>query len=743
MYPAASLPLLPSKRKTTPRGLPKMDQEDRNHTSKMVIINLQKTKLAKRAWLNIHAKADVVLSMLLSRLMMRTHTEVKADPQSFSPVIVLRSNHSDPAVTPPWRVLPHPTAGENVRIIERWSDTKVDFKPSESYYNRLHCHDRDGDIPEYAEDQPKCKREKVENSPIPNESSCNDDLFNLSIAQQLFVSSEVNHSFHQPMQKPWTSYQPQFLGWAVYAVLLGLRFMLVLATQSGYLHPDEFFQSVEIGAGDVYGLDVIRSWEFVLSDKGPLRSIAGLGPLVHFPLWISKQFFPSTQVNANGTGFASLSGAELFTRVLLPVRLQTVLCSFVVDVFILVGSGYIRRPYSRGRRCFLNMAPPIALLLYSSGAFGGLLLAGRTLANTWEMASVAAFAILALFVIRDVHPRSSLILITFILCIQAVLFVWATFVRCTYPVFVFPLALKEIYVLLCRFKHRILLSGSMAALLAACTIQLCLHVDTVYFTQSDPFTWHSVTDLICVPCRFLKYNSRSEHLSEHGLHPPYLHLLVNMPLIFGPVLGFLSLLIPSPIRSGQTLLWLSIVVPLAFLSSIPHQEARFLLPIVPFVLILTGRRLEQFMDGAISRKRIIIVCIILASWCVQQICLTVVFGSLHQAGVISYLKSIPTLQLDPRECPVHVFYHTYMPPRFVLGRPVSLGSEHSPCHNVIDLSGSHFKRLEDTLAKLRLQADREANKQWIAYVVSCSFISGGVCACHHCCLLYRFNGLLK
>jgi phosphatidylinositol glycan class Z len=31
------------------------------------------------------------------------------------------------------------------------------------------------------------------------------------------------------------------------------------------------------------------------------------------------------------------------------------------------------------------------------------------------------------------------------------------------------------------------------------------------------------------------YNVKTENLSEHGLHPRYLHLLVNMPLLFGPL----------------------------------------------------------------------------------------------------------------------------------------------------------------------------------------------------------------
>lgn len=37
------------------------------------------------------------------------------------------------------------------------------------------------------------------------------------------------------------------------------------------------------------------------------------------------------------------------------------------------------------------------------------------------------------------------------------------------------------------------------------------------------------------PLNFLEYNSEASNLAEHGLHPRYLHFLVNFPLVFGPV----------------------------------------------------------------------------------------------------------------------------------------------------------------------------------------------------------------
>lgn len=408
---------------------------------------------------------------------------------------------------------------------------------------------------------------------------------------------------------------------------------------------------------------------------------------------------------------------------LLPIRLQTVLFSLTADLFILIASAYIRKPCSYGRRWFFFTTPPLALLLYASAAFGGLLFAGRTLANTWEMAAVALFSLLALTVIRNSKSADcSTFTISSVLCTQAVLSVWATFLRTSYPLFICPLALYEICVLLYRYKYRALFSGSLAILFSAVTIQICLQVDTAYFTGSNPFVWQPPANLLCIPCRFVRYNSGTEHLSEHGLHPPYFHLLVNVPLIFGPVFGFLALWPPCAIRGSQTLLWVCVVFPLVVLSGVPHQEARFLLPLIPFVLTLAGRRLEQVMNKINQKRYRRLLCGLFISWCLQQAFLTLIFGWLHQAGIISYLNTVPIPRLSPMDyCPVHIFYHTYMPPRFPLGRFFNETVQFGLCHDLIDLGGSNLDRLEETLDMLHSNISQNLTKQWVVHLVGLNF----------------------
>ncbi|XP_068137225.1 GPI mannosyltransferase 4 isoform X2 [Hyperolius riggenbachi] len=50
-----------------------------------------------------------------------------------------------------------------------------------------------------------------------------------------------------------------------------LRLIWCLTPQKGYLHPDEFFQSPEVMAGDILDLDINRPWEFL--SASPCRTV--------------------------------------------------------------------------------------------------------------------------------------------------------------------------------------------------------------------------------------------------------------------------------------------------------------------------------------------------------------------------------------------------------------------------------------------------------------------------------------
>ncbi|CAH8614928.1 unnamed protein product [Dicrocoelium dendriticum] len=514
-----------------------------------------------------------------------------------------------------------------------------------------------------------------------------------------------------------TSLFVYFHDWLLYLILLSLRFLLVLRTQPGYVHPDEFFQSVEVASGDVYGLDVFRAWEFQRSTThGPLRSIAGIGPLVHLPMRLYKLLLDGIGNTTQPDCHIGHSGSILIDRVIFPVRLCTVLSSFAVDVFILQASTYLRSPYTTDHPWFPHR-PPVALLLYASATFGGLVLSGRTLVNTWEAAAVAVFGLLFMFIMRRLHLIHSytaftrLLPIIFAMCAQSVLVSWAIFLRPTYPIFILPMALAEVVYAAHKLRLLFIYPSSVCVLLASWTVYLCLLLDTAYFSYSSLTTQLTLTDFICVPCRFLTYNSATDHLAAHGLHPRYLHVLVNLPLILTPIVTLLALRKPRTFCFPVVLCWLCVIVPLTFLSLIPHQEPRFLIPLLPFACCIAGLDLERrncetaTMNGCpkfsfTGKWSVFFAC----TWVLQQLILLLFYGSLHQGGLLPMLRTVvPWSPTSSSICPVYVFYHTYMPPRFPLGRLADNCTKpnFSQCNVLVDLSGATIDTLNETLMHLR------------------------------------------
>lgn len=49
----------------------------------------------------------------------------------------------------------------------------------------------------------------------------------------------------------------------------------------------------------------------------------------------------------------------------------------------------------------------------------------------------------------------------------------------------------------------------------------------------------SINNFVFTPLNFIRYNVNSENLEIHGLHPKFLHVLINIPLLFN-VLGLMS-----------------------------------------------------------------------------------------------------------------------------------------------------------------------------------------------------------
>lgn len=216
-------------------------------------------------------------------------------------------------------------------------------------------------------------------------------------------------------------------------------------------------------------------------------------------------------------------------------------------------------------------------------------------------------------------------------------------------------------------------------------------IDTVYFydlKSIDEFVRHFQHDprrLVLTPYNFFNYNSKSENLAKHGSHPFYLHL-VSCLILFGLnfVLltltslknlidqtrqGFRSLLsIKTHLKSISNLsgyLAVSFYFPLVVFSLIDHKEPRFLLPLLVPVFLSTS----HWVFGAKTSWKIVRF-----SWLAFNLAGAIVFGCLHQGGVIpavSYTQRMFThtsnLEIDQHV----IFYHTYMPPRYLVEAPVA------------------------------------------------------------------------
>ena len=126
--------------------------------------------------------------------------------------------------------------------------------------------------------------------------------------------------------------------------------------------------------------------------------------------------------------------------------------------------------------------------------------------------------------------------------------------------------------------------------------------DTYYFSP-NPSLWHPVI----TPWSNFKYNVNALNLAEHGLHPPWTHLLVNLPCLLGPALFIPSISAQPFLTSLKQLFgdicFLCSISGLILLSSRPHQEFRFLLPIIPLLLVSLSRFLPEDLFQPLKKTK--------------------------------------------------------------------------------------------------------------------------------------------
>ena len=263
------------------------------------------------------------------------------------------------------------------------------------------------------------------------------------------------------------------------------------------------------------------------------------------------------------------------------------------------------------------------------------------------------------------------------------------------------------------------------------------------------------------PWNNLMYNLDARNLARHGLHARWTHVVVNVPLLFGPTL----LLLPwawkrrSVAAAAATTaataakeedprwLLLSPVCGVLCLSVMPHQEARFLLPATVGLHLFLMRSAVAGLVGSSGTTKTKLTTtnksnkskattkpklttktkattttittttttttmattgrhVFRASFFVFHVVLTVLFGFLHQGGVIPcLLENQPAL----RHASSLFFWKVYPPPTVLLAR----GSHPPPPSilHVTDMSGWSRADVERGIQQLQMQQRQQRRRQ--------------------------------
>lgn len=451
--------------------------------------------------------------------------------------------------------------------------------------------------------------------------------------------------------------------------------------------------------GDMLNIDAKKPWEF--RSDNPIRSVT-FSALVSLPFLVLKYLAPLV----SGTlGYDILTPRAL----LVAPRIFMTLFSFLADYSL----------YRAARLCYLR---PWTCVEVFASSYVMLVYATRTLSNTVELVlmTVVIWRVCESMVdstkvirkdnilkdlyenalsvqerVRVARMRSRLPTYNYVdSALLSVLVTYGVFVRPTFLVYSFvPLAYwlqrgvvtKELDFSHFNMRCLSLLPGILI------TFTVCVLADSFYYgsiTFTELVYWNVTGhSFVVTPFNFLLYNSQENNLAVHGLHPYYLHLAVNIPLLHG-VLGILGLYTVSRyitsfithnmtrkprVSSMATMLLASFIVPVLVLSLVPHQEPRFLLPTLPplvlihadSVVILSTRKIKATQHLAFL------------TWHVWNILCVVFFGFLHQGGVTKTMLQVHqhSLQGPPHTNTHVIFSRLYSPPTFLLAQQHSVVTE--------------------------------------------------------------------
>lgn len=350
-------------------------------------------------------------------------------------------------------------------------------------------------------------------------------------------------------------------------LLLALRFTMVFVLPQSYIHPDEHMQCGEVAANLHFGLNSTLPWEF---NNAPqiARSYLSVEVLCGIPMLMLRMLFASETYPGGA-------------NVLLALKAWMFLLSLLSDAM-----------------AFMVFDYDMELLLVRASSWANIVLATRTFSNTLEAICLDLLLLVLLRARRGSMMKA--------ICGGFILG-FGCFVRITFPAFALMLVVEALRREEATNRITFLFQAGVGFFMA-CSMAMFLD----YYLNNFHF--------VLAPWENIKYNSQVSNLAKHGLHPHWIHLVVNFPILFGPV-GVAALL--RTIGGGGFQLH-SLVLPIAILSAFPHQELRFLLPLQTLVVWLGGHSVTKRRSAT-------------ALWLMFNLAMCLFIGVLHQGGIISYL----------------------------------------------------------------------------------------------------------
>ncbi|EGV66400.1 alpha 1,2 mannosyltransferase [Yamadazyma tenuis] len=432
----------------------------------------------------------------------------------------------------------------------------------------------------------------------------------------------------------------------VYIVTIILRF--ILGISDSYIHPDEHFQNFEVLASKFFGFSTTIPWEFE-SDL-PARSF---GPLYLFygPLFAFIKFF-GVKVTPKAVWYMA--------------RLQLIFVNWLVTDMCLY-------------RLLPTKPERVKAVFFTSTSYITLVLQSHCFSNSLETPLV----LISLLIISDLRFDSEVRDVT--VCSYDKLFYFGIaiaigiFNRVTFPAF---LVIPSYFLLKYIWKFKIgLLVGILGFMIPT---TLFIFIDTYEFKHIVLVS--SPRELVITPLNNLIYNSSYKNLALHGIHPFYTHVLINLPQVFGPLLCVLFY--KGRNNYYRTVPFLSFVSGLTILSFVPHQELRFLMPLLPIAsccidfsrIMGVDTESEEIKEKIISNENNLkpdkvltrssnFATSIIVLWYLFNIVMCLLMGILHQGGVIPALDYSHANLVLQNEKFVQIWWRTYSPPTWLLGSP--------------------------------------------------------------------------